>query len=140
MRPGRAWRRVPIAPLGLIASLAILVGACSAAVSSAPPSVSSAPSVAAETVTLSLTEYKIDPAAPTMKAGVVTIEAKNAGTISHALLLTGASVTAQAPDFSYQPGAAESFTVALAPGTYTFFCPVDGHAGLGMKGTLTVTP
>lgn len=70
----------------------------------------------------------------------MTIEAKNAGTISHALLLTGGSVTAQTRDFSYQPGTAGSFTVTLAPGTYTFFCRVDGHAGLGMKGILTVTP
>ena len=91
-------------------------------------------------MTLSLTEYKIEPASPTVKAGTVTIEARNAGTISHALLLTGGSVTAHTPDFSYQPGTTESVTVILTPGTYTFFCPVDGHAGLGMKGTLTVTP
>jgi len=29
-------------------------------------------------------------------------------------------------------------TFNAAPGTYTFYCAVPGHAALGMKGTLTV--
>ncbi len=152
MRAGRPRDRLRIAPVALIGSLAILLGACSGAATSAPsaPSVapsgsasqaaSEAPSAAGATLRLSLTEYKIEPAAPTVRAGTVTIEASNDGTISHALLLSGGSITANTPDFSYQPGTSESFTVTLAPGTYTFLCPVDGHAGLGMTGTLTVTP
>lgn len=146
----RGWRTIT-----LIGSLAVLVGACSGAATVQPepsgtplasagevPSVapSAEPSAAGQTVKLSLTEYKIEPNAPSVKAGIVTIEASNDGAINHALLLNGGSVTANTPDFSYQPGTSESFTVTLTAGTYTFLCPVDGHAGLGMTGTLTVTP
>jgi uncharacterized cupredoxin-like copper-binding protein len=31
-----------------------------------------------------------------------------------------------------------SVTVDLKPGTYEYYCPVDGHKAAGMKGTLTV--
>ena len=36
------------------------------------------------------------------------------------------------------PGKTASLTVTLKPGTYTFYCPVDGHKAAGMKGTLKV--
>ena len=35
-------------------------------------------------------------------------------------------------------GATSTITVALKPGKYTFYCPVDAHKQAGMKGTLTV--
>jgi uncharacterized cupredoxin-like copper-binding protein len=36
------------------------------------------------------------------------------------------------------PGKTTSVTMTLKKGSYTFICPVPGHAAAGMKGTLTV--
>ena len=35
-------------------------------------------------------------------------------------------------------GGTSTVTENLKPGTYTFYCSVDGHEAAGMKGTLTV--
>jgi uncharacterized cupredoxin-like copper-binding protein len=37
-----------------------------------------------------------------------------------------------------KPGGTASVSADLKPGSYTFYCNYDGHAGSGMKGTLTV--
>ena len=109
---------------------------------SAPPAVTSeAPSGSGAPVTLSLKEYSITPATVTLKAGTpVTFAARNDGTISHALVISGTGVSLATKDLSFGPGTTETISVTLAAGTYTFICPVDGHAGQGMIGTITVTP
>ena len=38
------------------------------------------------------------------------------------------------------PGAQAAMTLDLVPGTYRVFCPVFGHAPLGMDRSITVTP
>jgi uncharacterized cupredoxin-like copper-binding protein len=52
--------------------------------------------------------------------------------------LTGNGVDGHTRDLAYAPAHSEGFTVTLKPGTYRFICPVDGHQGLGMQGTLVV--
>jgi plastocyanin len=38
-----------------------------------------------------------------------------------------------------QPGSSTTIVASLKPGkTYEWYCPIDGHKGLGMKGTITV--
>jgi plastocyanin len=100
----------------------------------AGPGASQQPTV----TTLHLSEYKITPAQLSLDAGTYTFTAINDGTISHALVLTGNGVDGQTKDLAYGPGHSEGVTVTLKPGTYRFFCPVDGHQGLGMLGTLVV--
>ena len=96
---------------------------------------------ASQTVTLVLKEYSITPATVTVRAGIpVNFVVQNGGTISHALVIGGSGVNLATKDLAFQPGISESISGTLSPGSYTFICPVDGHAGLGMRGTITVTP
>lgn len=85
-----------------------------------------------------LAEYRITPSQLSLDAGSYTFTAVNDGTISHALELTGNGIDAHTPDLAFAPGHSEGFTTTLKPGSYQFFCPVDGHRGLGMQGTLVV--
>jgi plastocyanin len=93
----------------------------------------------AQAVTVSLQEWALEPAEITLPAGTHTFEARNDGTMSHALALEGEGTRAGTPDASYPAGSSQSFTVDLTPGTYELFCPVAGHKEAGMSGVLTVT-
>lgn len=154
------WAARPPAARGRLgatfAGLALMAAACGSGAAtpgftSSPasqPPASGAPSASTEppsgsgtTVTLALKEYSITPATVTLKAGTaVTFEARNEGTINHALVISGTGVNLATKDLSFGPGATETIAATLAAGTYTFICPVDGHAGQGMTGTITVTP
>lgn len=74
----------------------------------------------------------------TAKSGSVTITLDNpsGNALPHAIELEGNGV--EEVSDTIQPGQRASVTVDLRPGTYTFYCPVDGHREQGMKGTLTV--
>jgi uncharacterized cupredoxin-like copper-binding protein len=90
-----------------------------------------------ETVALSETEYKIDPADSTVKAGSVTFDVTNDGATVHNLEIEGNGIEEQGTD-DLQPGDTGDLTVDLQPGTYTVYCSIDGHEDLGMKGAITV--
>jgi uncharacterized cupredoxin-like copper-binding protein len=66
-------------------------------------------------------------------AGKVTIHMKNASSVPHDIGIKGAGVS---PVVS--GGGVGTISVTLKPGSYTFYCSVDGHEAAGMKGTLTV--
>ena len=106
----------------------LALAACSSAGSNAAPG----------SITIHLSEYKLDPAALNLAAGTYDVTGVNSGTISHALELTGNGIDVHTKDFAYRPGHSEGFQVTLRPGTYQFFCPIDGHRGLGMQATLVV--
>jgi plastocyanin len=75
----------------------------------------------------------------TAKAGKVTIKFTNASMLPHNFTIqqdTGGSVVGATPTFS--GGGTKTLSVTLKPGTYTFYCSVDGHRAAGMQGTLTV--
>jgi plastocyanin len=69
-------------------------------------------------------------------AGSVTIVSKNPQPTDHNIAVDGNGVDEKGP--VVQGGADSKITVSLKPGTYSFYCSVDGHRQAGMEGKLTV--
>ncbi len=69
-------------------------------------------------------------------AGHVTLRMKNMSSVQHDISIRGGGINKVGPIVSN--GGVSTVTTALKPGTYTFYCSVDGHEAAGMKGTLTV--
>ena len=87
------------------------------------------------------TQFKLTPANITpKKAGKHTIVAFNKGTITHAIEVEGGGAGGKdVRSADIAPGKSATITVDLQAGkTYTWYCPIDGHRGLGMKGTIKV--
>ena len=70
-------------------------------------------------------------------AGSDTIDFTNDSSTPHDVTIedSGGNQVAQTDTIS---GDTTTATADLQPGTYTFFCSVDGHEAAGMKGTLTI--
>jgi nitrite reductase (NO-forming) len=93
-----------------------------------------APTSAPSTVTVMLTEFSIKPADVTLAPGG-TLYAMNMGTMTHNLAVQGTALAT--PMIS--PGSTDAVKLTgLAPGTYTIYCQVPGHAAAGMRATLHV--
>ena len=69
-------------------------------------------------------------------AGQITINMKNASSVPHDIAIRGNGVSQVGK--VVQNGGTSTVSENLKPGTYTFYCSVDGHEAAGMKGTLTV--
>jgi plastocyanin len=70
-------------------------------------------------------------------AGADTIDLVNDSSVPHDVTIedSGGNQLAQTETIT---GDSTSTTATLDPGTYTFFCSVDGHRDAGMEGTLTI--
>jgi uncharacterized cupredoxin-like copper-binding protein len=90
------------------------------------------------TVNVSETDFKLDPADPTVKAGTVSFTATNDGQVTHNLEVEGPNGEEELPS-DLAPGDSGTLTVDLSkPGTYEFYCPIDNHKQMGMEGEITV--
>jgi mono/diheme cytochrome c family protein len=69
-------------------------------------------------------------------AGKVTLRMGNKSSVPHDISIRGNGVSAVGPVVSN--GGTSTVTENLKPGSYTFYCSVDGHEAAGMKGTLTI--
>jgi uncharacterized cupredoxin-like copper-binding protein len=77
-------------------------------------------------------------AALTAKAGTVTLALDNPSSsgVQHGIAIEGNGLDKSGPVVA--AGSTSTVTAKLKAGTYTFYCPFDGHKAAGMKGTLTV--
>jgi plastocyanin len=72
------------------------------------------------------------------KHGKVTITMSNPSSTVHAIAIQGHGVNVKGR--SAGKGKTSTVTVSnLKKGTYTFYCPIDGHKAAGMKGKLVVS-
>ena len=90
-------------------------------------------------VTIILKDFTITPQDITLpKAGKYSFELHNEGAQTHALEIEGNGLEAKSSEITF--GNKTTFSVSLTKaGKYEMFCPVDGHRGLGMTGTITVS-
>jgi plastocyanin len=68
-------------------------------------------------------------------AGSITIDFTNMSSLPHDVRIEGNGASGGTDQIT---DSSTSTTIDLDPGTYTFFCSVDGHRAAGMEGTLTV--
>ncbi|HVS29709.1 MAG TPA: cupredoxin domain-containing protein [Solirubrobacteraceae bacterium] len=129
-------RRLAALSAALLA-LPMLAAGCGSKKHTATPPAQPAASAA---ITVSEADYKLNPAKTTVKAGSLKIAITNDGKTDHALAIEGAGPNgSELKSATVAAGAKTSLTTAnLKPGTYQWYCPIDGHKKLGMQGTLTV--
>ena len=113
--------------------LSLLLAACGG---SSSPSAGDGPVL--QTIQISEKEYSLTPGTVTVsKTGTYEFRVTNNGTIAHALEVEGNGIEEKIGDI--QPGAGATLRVTLTKdGSYEMYCPIDGHRGQGMQGTVTV--
>ena len=94
---------------------------------------------AAKTIRVTATEFAFEPATLSVDApGAYTFVVANEGKAPHALAIDGPGVDGKSA--TVQGGESGELTVEIPEaGEYRIVCPVEGHAGQGMTGTLVVT-
>jgi uncharacterized cupredoxin-like copper-binding protein len=117
-----------------------------------------APPLASSPGPVTLSDFKVQPAATTVAAGKVTFQISNVGSVQHELLVfhsglapnayplkdgtideESSLITKVSDGDNIDPGASQSRTVDLTqPGTYLFVCNLPGHFKAGMYEVVTV--
>jgi plastocyanin len=88
------------------------------------------------TINVTERDYSIKLSAQRAPVGVVRFVIRNRGQYSHALSIKDGSFSKRIP--LIKPGKTATLTVSLKKGKVSIWCPVPGHAALGMKTTLAV--
>jgi plastocyanin len=121
----------------LLALAAVLLPACGEESTPDGASPNGAGTGGGEIVELALSEFALEPASFSLEPGSYTFHVVNDGSAVHALVVDGPSGEVETADI--EPGASADLDVDLSePGEYEIYCPVGGHRGQGMEGTITV--
>jgi uncharacterized cupredoxin-like copper-binding protein len=80
-------------------------------------------------------EYGYTLSQATVPSGQVTFVIKNNGSEVHNFSVSGVKAGTL-----LNPGASETYTVALPPQRFSYVCDVPFHIDRGMQGSLSVTP
>ena len=89
-------------------------------------------------VTVTEQEYRLTLSRTHLAAGKYILVAVDRGKLAHSLEITGPGIKNRRIAGTIKPGATASLSVTLKTGSYSIWCPVAGHAALGMKTTLRV--
>src|SRR5437762_2310654 len=89
-------------------------------------------------VNVRLSEWKVELSQQTIATGAVRFVVTNAGSIPHGVEVEGEGIEQEIE--TIQPGASDTLTLTLKPGSYEVYCPVgsDSHKKLGMDTHLKV--
>jgi plastocyanin len=123
----------------LLAALAFVLAACGGGNSASATATTSSGGGGGSTVKIAADPsgaLKFDTTSLEATAGKVTIDFTNDSSLSHDVKIEGNGVEDEGTD--QVTGGSASATLDLQPGTYTFFCSVDGHRAAGMEGQLVV--
>jgi plastocyanin len=90
------------------------------------------------TLSVALTEYRLNPQSARVAAGPLTVVVRNFGRLTHNLVisLNGQLAASTRP---LAPGESAAITVTLAAGSYRMASTIQSDQALGAYGTLTVT-
>lgn len=80
--------------------------------------------------------WKVTPAYRVLKAGPVEFNATNLGMDDHDFTVRRGGT--ELGTVFLAPGASDALRLTLAAGTYTLFCSLPTHEGLGMRADVTV--
>jgi len=94
----------------------------------------------AQSVTVTLSEWKVELSRDTVRAGAVTFRVNNTGQVTHGFHVRGDGIDKGTREIPARQ--VESLTMTLRPGTYEVFCPMSegSHKQAGMARKLVVTP
>lgn len=96
------------------------------------------PAAATVPIQVQLTEYEIQ-MPDAIGAGTQTFHVTNSGHYNHNFTIEGNGVSQKLAN-DLTRGDSADLSVNLKPGTYTVYCPVDGHRKRGMQRTIGVRP
>ena len=88
-------------------------------------------------LTLSVTG-KVMPASHSFTPGAYVFVAVDRGKVAHSLAISGPGIKLKRIPGTVKPGSSRTLAVTLKQGAYKLWCPVPGHAGLGMHTTMRV--